>query len=169
MLPKAHVTFLSRMPGLGELLHLMVIQIFKSFFVCFWCSSSLYSCHLFLISSTSVRFILFLSFILPIFAWNVPLVSLIFLKRSLVSPFYSFPLFLCIDPWGRLSYLSFLFFETLHSLLIYFSFSPLPFTSLLFSAICKAYSDNHFTFLHFFFFGDDFDHHLLYNVTNLHP
>ena len=31
------------------------------------------------------------------------------------------------------------------------SFSPLPFTSLLFSAICKASSDNHFAFLHFFF------------------
>ena len=27
------------------------------------------------------------------------------------------------------------------------------FTSLLFTAICKASSDSHFTFLHFFFFG----------------
>ena len=33
------------------------------------------------------------------------------------------------------------------------SFSPLPFASLLFSAICKASSDNHFAFLHFFFLG----------------
>ena len=33
------------------------------------------------------------------------------------------------------------------------SFSPLAFTSLLFSAICKASSDNHFAFLHFFFLG----------------
>ena len=48
--------------------------------------SSVYSCHLFLISSASVRSIPFLSFIVPIFAWNVPLVSLIFLKRSLVFP-----------------------------------------------------------------------------------
>ena len=39
------------------------------------CSSSVYSCCLFLISSASVRSILFLFFILPIFAWNVPLVS----------------------------------------------------------------------------------------------
>ena len=46
-------------------------------------SSSVYSCHL-LISSASVRSRPFLSFIEPIFAWNVPLVSLIFLKRSLV-------------------------------------------------------------------------------------
>ena len=49
-------------------------------------SSSVYSCHLFLIPSTSVRTIPFLSFIEPIFAWNIPLVSLIFLKRSLVFP-----------------------------------------------------------------------------------
>ena len=34
---------------------------------------------------------------------------------------------------------------------VYLSFSPLPFTSLLFWAICKASSDNHFAFLHFFF------------------
>ena len=42
-----------------------------------------------------------------------------------------------------------------HSVLtwVYLSFSPLPFTSLLFSAICKASSDNHFAFLHFFFLG----------------
>ena len=40
-------------------------------------SSSVYSYHLFLISSVSVSSILFLSFIVPIFAWNVPLVSLI--------------------------------------------------------------------------------------------
>ena len=34
---------------------------------------------------------------------------------------------------------------------VYLSFSPLPFSSLLFSAICKASSDNRFAFLHFFF------------------
>ena len=37
-------------------------------------------------SSASVRSILFLSFIEPTFTWNVPLVSLVFLKRSLVFP-----------------------------------------------------------------------------------
>ena len=36
---------------------------------------------------------------------------------------------------------------------IYLAFSPLPLASLLFSAICKAASDNHFAFLHFFFLG----------------
>ena len=34
---------------------------------------------------------------------------------------------------------------------VYLPFSPLLFPSLLFSAICKASSDNHFAFLHFFF------------------
>ena len=53
-------------------------------------SSSVYSCHLFLISYASVRSIPFISFIEPIFAWNVPLVSLIFLKRSLVFPILLF-------------------------------------------------------------------------------
>ena len=36
---------------------------------------------------------------------------------------------------------------------VYLSFSPLPLPSLLFSAICKVSSDNHFAFLHFFFLG----------------
>ena len=44
----------------------------------------MYCYHLLLISSASVRSIPFLSFIVPIFAWNVLLVSLIFLKRFLV-------------------------------------------------------------------------------------
>ena len=72
-------------------------------------------CHLFLISSASVRSIPFLSFNVLSFAWNVPLVSLIFLKRSLVFLLYCFPLFLCIDHWGRLSYHSLLFFGILCS------------------------------------------------------
>ena len=36
---------------------------------------------------------------------------------------------------------------------IYLSLSPLLFTSLLSSAICKAFSDNHFAFLLFFSLG----------------
>ena len=36
---------------------------------------------------------------------------------------------------------------------IYLSFSLLPFTSLLFSAICKTSLDSHFAFFHFFFLG----------------
>ena len=52
---------------------------------------------------------------------------------------------------------------------VYLSFSPFPFASLLFSAICKASSDNYFAFLHFFFLGNGLDPCLLYNVMNLHP
>ena len=77
-------------------------------------SLTMYSCHLFLIYSASVRSLPFLSFTLPIFAWNVPLVSLNFLKRSLPFPCYCFPLILCTNHWGRLSYLSLLFFGALH-------------------------------------------------------
>ena len=42
----------------------------------------------------------------PIFAWNFPLVTLIYLKRSLVFSILLFSLFLCTDHWGRLSYTS---------------------------------------------------------------
>ena len=53
-------------------------------------SSSVYSCHLFLVSFASVTSITFLFFIEPFFALNVTLVSLIFLKRSLVFPILLF-------------------------------------------------------------------------------
>ena len=115
-------------------------------------SSSVYSCHLFLIASTFVRSIPYLSFIVPIFAWNIPLVSLIFLKRSLVSPILLFSSILCIDHWGSLSYISLLFFGTLHSNEYILPFL-LSLAYLLFSAVWKASSDNHFAFLHFFFLG----------------
>ena len=49
--------------------------------------------------------------------------------------------------------------------LVYLFLYPLPFTSLLSSGICKASSDNHFAFLHFW--EDGFGHHLLYNFMNL--
>ena len=52
---------------------------------------------------------------------------------------------------------------------VYHSFSPLLFTSLLFSAICKASLDSHFAYLHFFFGEDGLAPCLLYNVTNLCP
>ena len=61
--------------------------------------------------------------------------------------------FFCIDHWGKLSYLSLLFFGALYSDEYIFHFSPLPITSLLFSAICKVSSDNHFAYLLFFFLG----------------
>ena len=123
---------------------IVVIQVIRNFLY----SSSVYSCYLFLISSAYIRSLLFLSLIVSIFAWNVPLVSLIFLKRSLVFPILLFP---CIYlHWSLVSCLSSIFFGT-HIQLGIFPF--LFFLSLLFLAVCKASSDNHFAFLHFCFFG----------------
>ena len=111
----------------------------------------MYSCHLFLISSASVRSIPFLSFIVPIFAWNGPLVSVNFLRKSQVFPIL---LFSSISlHWSLrkmfLSLLAILWDSAFRCL--YLSFSFLAFTSL-FTAICKALSDNHFAFSHIFFF-----------------
>ena len=97
----------------------------------------MYSYH-FLISSASVRSIQFLSFIVPIFAWNIPLVSLIFLRRSLVFPIL---LFSSISlHWSlRKAFLSLLVILWNSAFrCVYLSFSPLPFASFLFSAICQA-------------------------------
>ena len=112
--------------------------------------NSVYSCHLFLISSASVGSLPCLFFITPILAWNVPLISPIFLKRSLLFPILllsSISLHL-----RRLSYLSLLFFGTLHCVGYIFPFllCLLP----LFSSqpICKPFSDNYFAFFHLFFF-----------------
>ena len=76
--------------------------------------------------------------------------------------------FFCIDHGGRLSYLSFLFFGTLHLDAYIFPFLlcfSLPVLSELFvrspqTAIC---------FFAFLFLGEGLDFCLLYNVTNLHP
>ena len=87
MLSKVHSTSHSRVSGSRwVIIPLWLSGSWRSF----WYSSSAYSCHGFLISSASVRSIPFWSFIETIFAWNVSLVSLIFLKRSLVSPILLF-------------------------------------------------------------------------------
>ena len=117
-------------------------------------SYSVYSCHLFLISSASVRSIPSLSFIESIFAWNVSLVSLIFLKRFLV---FLFQLFSSVSlHWSLrkpfLSLLAFLWNSAFKW--AYLSFSPLLLASLLFTAICKASSDSHSAFFTFLFPGD---------------
>ena len=78
MLPKAHLTSDSRMCGSRWVSTLSWLsKSLRSFLY----SSFVYYCHLFLISSASVRSLPFLSFIMPIFAWNVPLVSLNFLEE----------------------------------------------------------------------------------------
>ena len=151
MLPKAYLTSHSRMSGFRwDITPLRLSGKWRPFLY----HSSVHSCHLFLISSASVRSVPCLSLIIPIFAWNVPLVSLIFLKWSLVFPI---PVFSSISLHGSLR-------KTFLSLLailwnsafswVYFSVCPLPFTSLLFSAMCKVSLErNHFALLHFFFLG----------------
>ena len=87
MLPKVHLTSHSRMSGSRWVI---TPSWLSGSLRPFLYSSSVYSCYLFSISSASVRSIPFLSFIVPIFAWNIPLVSLVFLKRSLVFPILLF-------------------------------------------------------------------------------
>ena len=150
MLPKAHLTLHSRMSGCRWVITpSWLCGSLRSFLY----SSSMCSCHLFQISSASVRSIPFLSFIMPVFAWNVPVVSLIFLKRSLVFPILLFPSISLHSLKNAFLLLLAIILRNSAFNWVYISLSPLPFTSLLFSAICKASSDNHFVFLHFFFFG----------------
>ena len=127
MLPKAHLTSHSRMSGsrwgIAQLLRSL-----RSFLY----SSSMYSCHLFLISSAYVKSLPFLSFIVPIFTWNVSLVSLIFLKRSWVFPIFLFSSISlhCSLKKAFLSLFAILWNSAFKW--VYLSFSPLPFTSLMY-------------------------------------
>src|SRR5574341_432995 len=131
-------------------------------------SSSVYSCHLFLISSASVRSIPFLSFIEPIFARNVPLVSLIFLKRSLVFPillFSSISLHRLLKKALISSCYSLeLCIQMLISSLFSFAFHFSSFHSYL-----EGLPRQPFCFFAFVFHGEGLDPCLLYNVTNLRP
>ena len=78
MLPKAPLTSHSRVPDSRWVITPSWLSgSLKSFLY----SSLVYSCHLFLLSSASVRSVLVLSFIVSIFAWNVYL-------RLFWSPFW---------------------------------------------------------------------------------
>ena len=69
MLPKAYLTSHSRICGSWWLI---TPSWLSGSWISFVYSSYVYSCHCIFISSASVRSIPFLSFLLPIFAWNVP-------------------------------------------------------------------------------------------------
>ena len=111
MLPKAHLSLHSKISGSRRVITpLWLSGSWRSFLY----SSYMYSCHLFLISSASVRSIPLLPFIVSMFGSNVPLVSLNFLTRSLVFPILLFSSFFAlITEEGFLLLL--LFFGTLHS------------------------------------------------------
>ena len=128
---------------------IVVIWVMKIFFLY---SSSVYSYHLVLILSASVRSIPFWSFLVPIFTWNISLVSLIFLERNLVFSILLFPSVSLHWSLRKAFFVSPCYsLELCFQMGISFLFSLEPFTSLLYSAVCKTSSDNHFAFLHFFF------------------
>ena len=126
MLPKAHLTSHSRMSGSRWV-------IIPSWLSGSWRSflySSVYSYHLFLIPSASVRSISILYCAHLCMKYSLGISH--FLEESF--PFCCFPLFLCIDHWRRLSYLFLLFFGTLHSDVYIFPFL-LCFSLLFFSQL----------------------------------
>ena len=104
-------------------------------------------------SSSSIRSVPFLSFIVPIFVWNVPLVSLILLKSSLVFPvlFPSISLN-CSLRKAFLCHLAILWNSAFRW--IYLSFFSFAFHFSSFPAICKTSSDRHYAFFSFLFLGD---------------
>ena len=76
-----------------------------------------------------------------LFAWNIPLVSLIFLKRSLV---FHILLFSSISLHWSLRKALFSLLDIIQNSAfkeVYLSFSPLPFTARFYSTISKASSD----------------------------
>ena len=90
MLPKHHLTSHSKRSGSRWVI---IPSWLSGSWRSFLHSSSVYSCHLFLISSASVRFITFLTS-----AWNNLLISLIFLKRFLLL-LLLLSLFSCVQLW----------------------------------------------------------------------
>ena len=162
MLPKTHLTLNSKMSGYRWVS--TPLWSWRSFLY----SSSVYCCHLFLIYSTSLRPIVFLSFIEPIFAWNVPLVSLIFLKRSLVFliPLFSSISLHCTLRKAFLSLLAILW-NSAFKWVYFFLFSfALCFSSFL--SYLQGLLRQPFCLFAFPFLGDGFNHCLLFNVMNLH-
>ena len=149
MLSKAYLTLHSRISGSRWVITLSWLSgSLWSFLYC----SSVYSCHLFLISSASLRLILFFVLYCVHFVWNVPFVSNFLEEISSLSHSIVFLYFfaLIIEKGFLISPCYFL--ERCIQMGISFLF-PFGLASLLFSAICKDSSDNHFAFLHFFFLG----------------
>ena len=150
MLLKAHLISHARMSHSRSVITLLWLSVsWRSFLY----SSSMCSYYVFLMSSASVRSIPFLSFIVPILAWDIYLVSPIFWKRSLVFPILLFSSISLHWPLRKvfISLLAILWNSAFKW--VYLSFSLLPLSSLLSLAIFKASSDNHFSFLLFFFLG----------------
>ena len=87
-----------------------------------------------------------------ILTWSVALTSPIFLKRSLVFPILLFSSISLHSSFKKGYLLLLVTLWNSASIWVYLSLSPLPFASLLSSAICKVTSYNHCAFLCFFLF-----------------
>ena len=150
MLPKAHLTSHSRMSGSRWVITPSWLSgSWRSFLY----SSSVYSCHLFLTSFVSVRSISFLSFYGTYLCMKCFLGISNFLEKiSSLSHSVVFLYFFALIAEEGFLISSWLFWNSAFKW-EYLSFSPLLFASLLFTAICEAFSDNHFAFLYFFFMG----------------
>ena len=149
VLPKAQLTSHSRMSGSSWVTTpLWLSRSLRSFLY----SSSVYSYSLFLISSASSRSLPFLSFSVPIFRWNISLISSFFEDISVVF-LYFFAGFIeehfLVSPCYSLELCIWLGVHFPFSLAFWFS----SFLYLFIGAIYKASPDKHFPFLHFFFFG----------------
>ena len=143
----------------------MVIWVIKTFFVSSLCILAASSwCLLFLLGPYNIC-LLSCPSLHEMFPWY-----LLFFWRDLESfQFCCFPLFLCTFHLRRLSYLSLLFFGTLHSDRYIFTLSALFFTSLLFSALLRPPQTTILPCYIHMFLGDGFGHHLLYSVMNICP
>ena len=126
----------------------MVILVMKIFFVQFF----VYSCHLFLMSYALLLLLgpyCFCPLLRPSLHEMFPCISNVLDEISSLSHSIIVLYFFCIHHWRRLFlYLLAILCKSAFRR-VYLSFYPLPLASLLFSAIYKASSDNHFAFLHF--------------------
>ena len=156
MFPKALLTSHSRMSGSR-----WVMGVINTAF-----HSSAYSCHLFLISSASVRSLTIFVFycVLPCMKCCLDISN--FLEEIFPIPLFSSMPLHCTFQKGFLSLVAILWDSAFSWVCL--SSSPFPFTSLLSSVICKNFFRQPLCLLPFLFPGNGFGHHLLYNVMNLH-
>ena len=165
VLPKAYLNSHSRMSGSEW----VITPLWLSRSRCILYNYSLYYLHLFLISSASIRFLSFLSFIVPIFGWDVLLTFPVFLKRSLVLPFllFSSVSLHCSLKKAFLSLLAILWNSAFSW--VYLSLFPLLFASLFPQLFVKSSQTTTLPSCISIFLGDVFVRCLLCSITDLCP
>ena len=165
MLPKAPLTSHFRMSGSRWVITPSWLSgLWRSFLY----SSPVYSCHLFLyllLLLGPYHFCPLLCKSLHECSFGISnfLEETSSLSHSIVFPYF----FALIPEEGFLPLLAILWNSAFRW--VHLSLSPLPFASLIFTAVCKASSDKHFAFFVFLFLGDGLAPSLLYKVMNLCP